>query len=299
MIQNNKPQKRLPLTNDYIFKKVFAKEGNEELLKDLLESILDIKIEKVEVKNPELPKDIYDRKAGILDIKVQIDEDKICDVEMQVTNEKNIDHRSIYYLGMLVSEQLEKGEDYKTIKKSISINLLNFNYYNRNSYHQVAHMKFEETKKEEYVDLGYTKEEEIATKDVEMHFIEIPKFIKKNPGAKTKLEQWLWLLVGEGGKIKMAEKENEKIKEASIIVEKMSMDEKEWEAYRSRRLAELNYNSGIETARREGIAEGTEKGKKEKSIQIAKKLLKMGIKIEDIKEATELTEEEIMKLQVN
>ena len=295
MIQNNKPQKRLPLTNDYIFKKVFAKEGNEELLKDLLESILDIKIEKVEVKNPELPKDIYDRKAGILDIKVQIDEDKICDVEIQVTNEKNIDHRSIYYLGMLVSEQLEKGEDYKTIKKSISINLLNFNYYNRNSYHQVAHMKFEETKKEEYVDLGYTKEEEIATKDVEMHFIEIPKFIKKNPGAKTKLEQWLWLLVGEGGKIKMAEKENKKIKEASIIVEKMSMDEKEWEAYRSRRLAELNYNSGMETARREG----TEKGKKEKSIQIAKKLLKMGIKIEDIKEATELTEEEIMKLQVN
>ena len=293
MIKENNIQRRLPLTNDYVFKRVFAKEGNEEILKDLLESILDTKIEKVEVKNPELPKDIFDQKAGILDVKVQIDKDKICDVEMQVTNQKNIEHRSTYYLGMLVSEQLDKGHEYNEIKKSISINLLNFNYYKRNSYHQIAHMKFEDTKEEEYVDLGYAKEDEIATKDIEMHFIEIPKFIKKNPGAKTKLEQWLWLLVGKGGKIKMAEKENEKIKEASIIVEKMSMDEKEWEAYRSRRLAELNYNSGIGDAKREGIEKGTKNEKK----QIAKKLLKMGMTIEEICEATGLTKEEIKNIE--
>ena len=31
---------RLPLTDDYIFKRVFAFEGNESVLKDLLEAIL-------------------------------------------------------------------------------------------------------------------------------------------------------------------------------------------------------------------------------------------------------------------
>lgn len=36
----------LKLTNDYIFKRVFSKKGNEDLLIDLLESILEIKIEK-------------------------------------------------------------------------------------------------------------------------------------------------------------------------------------------------------------------------------------------------------------
>lgn len=59
-------------------------------------------------------------------------------------------------------------------------------------------MKFEK-KPEEYVDLGYLKEE-IATKDIEMHFIEIPKFLKKKPEVKTKLEQWMWLIVGRKSK---------------------------------------------------------------------------------------------------
>ena len=39
----------LQLTNDYIFKRLFSKEGNEDILKDLLEGILEIPIKKVEV----------------------------------------------------------------------------------------------------------------------------------------------------------------------------------------------------------------------------------------------------------
>lgn len=37
---------RLPLTNDYIFKRIFAYKGCEDILKDFLESILEIQIEK-------------------------------------------------------------------------------------------------------------------------------------------------------------------------------------------------------------------------------------------------------------
>ncbi len=38
---------KLKLTNDFIFKKVFGKKGNESILKNLLEAILKIKIEKI------------------------------------------------------------------------------------------------------------------------------------------------------------------------------------------------------------------------------------------------------------
>ena len=64
---------KLPITNDYIFKRVFSYEGNESVLKDFLEAILDIKINKIEVKNPELIKSTKEEKSGILDIKVEID----------------------------------------------------------------------------------------------------------------------------------------------------------------------------------------------------------------------------------
>ncbi len=51
--------------------------------------------------------------------------------------------------------------------------MLNFEFYQRNSYRSVAHMKFEKTKENEFVDMGYRREDKIATQDLEMHFIEI------------------------------------------------------------------------------------------------------------------------------
>ena len=73
-----------------------------------------------------------------------------------------------------------------------------------------------------YLILKFTKE--IVADDLEMHFI-----IKKNPEAKTKLEQWLWLLAEREDKLEMAKKENKSIEKAMKIIEEISLDEKEWE----------------------------------------------------------------------
>ena len=296
--------KKLPLTSDIVFKRVFSREGNEDILKSLLEAILDKPIQQVIVKNPELPSNLYDSKAGVLDVKVEIDKNIICDIEMQVQNLKNIDKRSTYYMAVLESEELKKGEEYKEAKSTIVINLLNFEFYKRNSYHNIAHMKFEKSKENEYVDMGYIEEEEIATSDLEMHFIEIPKFEKKNPEAKTKLEQWLWLLAGREEKLEMAKKENKEIKKAMDIIDEMSMDEKEWELYMSRHRAILDYNSGMSEAKRqgiedglkEGIKQGIKEGAKSRNIEIAKNMIKEKIEIKTIEKITGLTKEEIEKL---
>lgn len=288
--------KKLPLTSDIVFKRVFAREGNEDILTALLEAILGISIKQVVVKNPELPQNLYDSKAGILDIKVEIDKNVICDIEMQVQDYHDIDKRSTYYMSKLLSDNLKRSEDYKISKNTIVINLLAFEFYKRNSYHSVAHMKFEKAKEETLVDMGYQEEEEIATKDLEMHFIEIPKFIKKNPEAKTKIEQWLWLLAGREEKLAMAKKENKELEKAMDIIDEMSRDEKEWELYESRRLAIMDYNTGMIKAREEGEAKGREKGEKKSKSEIAKKLLAKKMPIDEIIEITELTKEEIEKI---
>lgn len=284
--------KKLPLTSDIVFKRVFSKEGNEDILKALLEAILEIPIRDVVVKNPELPRNLYESKAGILDVKVEIDKNIICNIEMQVKDLKNMDKRSTYYMSKILSDELKKNEKYTEVKNTIVINLLNFEFYKRNSYHSIAHMKFEKTKENAFIDLGYQNEDEIATQDLEMHFIEIPKFVKKNPEANTKLEQWLWLIAGREEKLEMAKKENKEIKKAMDIIDEMSMDEKEWELYQSRKMAIMDYNTGIYEAKEEGLKEGERKSK----IEIAKELLKLGMNIEDIQKATKLTIEEIKKL---
>lgn len=294
----NKTVERLPLTNDYVFKRVFAKEGNENILKDLLEAVLDIKIEKVEVQNPEIQKEAIEDKLSVLDIKAQLDEKTIVDIEMQMTNEHNIKYRSLVYLSKNVAGQLQIGKEYAELKKSIVINFLNFEYYKRNSYHQVAKMKFEKTRENEYVDMGYSDEEEIATESVEMHFIELPKFKKKNPGVENKIEQWLWTIIGEEEKIEMAEKDNKEIKKAIEIVDTMSMDKRERELYEARLKGEFNYSISINVAKNEGIEEGEKIGKKKKQREIAKKMLSRKMPIEEIIEITGLTRKEIENINI-
>ena len=46
--------KRLPITDDYIFKRVFAYKGNESVLKDFLEALLKIEIKGIKITNPEI-----------------------------------------------------------------------------------------------------------------------------------------------------------------------------------------------------------------------------------------------------
>ena len=208
-IKNTK--ERLDLKNDYVFKRIFGKPENNEELKELLEAILNIKIKKVEVKNPEITKDYTDEKLGVLDIRAQIDKDIILNIEMQVANVKTMVNRNIAYTSRLIAEDTRVRETYGTLKKFISITILGENLLKRNTYHSIVHLKFEDIEQNKQVNMGYQKEQEILTDRIEIHYIELKKFLKKKPEMNHKLEQWLWLLIGEEEKVKMASKKNKTI----------------------------------------------------------------------------------------
>ena len=290
---------KVSLKNDYIFKKIFAKEENNSKLKDFLEAILNIEIKKVIVKNPEIPKNMLDEKLAILDIRAEINEDTIIDIEMQVANQYNISERSTIYTAKMITSDVKVSEEYRNMKKTISINILDFNYFKTNTYHNVAHMKFEKIKKEEYVDMGYEEEQETVTEKVEMHFIELPKFVKKNSGTKSKLEQWLWVMVGEEDKMEKAGKENKEVEKTIDELNTMNLSEEERIMYEEREKAIINYNFGMASAERHGKEEGLKEGKREgeekKKIEIIENMLKLKIDDEIIKKSVNISDEELEK----
>ena len=55
---------------------------------------------------------------------------------------------------------------------------------------------------------------------------------------------------------------------------------------------------GREEGREEGLTEGREEGKTEERLEIAKKMSEMGLSVEQITEATGLSEEEVLKLKL-
>ena len=99
-----KSRSRLDLKNDYVFKRIFAKPENNQELKEFIEAILGIQIGKIEVKNPEITKNYADERLGVLDIRAQIDENTIIDVEMQVANVSTLVDRNIGYGSRLIAE---------------------------------------------------------------------------------------------------------------------------------------------------------------------------------------------------
>lgn len=299
---------RLDLTNDYVFKRIFAKPENNAELKELTEAILNEKIKTIVVTNPEISKNYKDEKLGVLDIRAYMNDDTIVNIEMQVSNVNTMIDRNITYSSRVIGEQLRIGDDYKILKRFIAINLLGENLLRRNTYHSVVHLKFEETEPEKYVDMGYKEEQEVLTYKVEYHYIELKKFLKKNPGISSKLEQWLWLIVGEEDKVEMVSKENKTIEKVVEDLDEMSADEKErWEAF-NRKLAIWDYNINIQMATEQGEEIGKKAGLKEgekigektgrtlEKEEMAKKLKQKGMRIEEIIEVTGLSKEKIESL---
>ena len=279
----------LPLTDDYIFKRVFAYKGNESVLKDFLEALLKIEIKGIKITNPEIIPYEKGEKRGLLDIKAEINDGTMLDVEMQMKNERNTEERATEYMGKMISEQLQVGEDYQNLKKSIVIFITNYNFLKRNSYHSVGRMKFDKTIEDEYVNMGYDEEDELASKYIEVHYIELPKFKKKELSKFTKLDQWMCIFTQNREGIMLAEKENKEIKRAINTLDFLSKDPKERERHNSIIMAEYN--------RLVSEHNFFEDGKKEGKIEIAKKMLKEKVPIEMIEKFTELSKEEIEKIK--
>lgn len=130
---------KLKLTNDFVFKKLFGQKGNESILKNLLEVVLKIKIDKIEVKaEVELEKNKKDDKTGVLDIVAVADNNTTIDIEMQMQNQYNIRERSLYYWAGLYYTGLQKAEEYSENKKAITINIVNFDIFKEGPYHEKA-----------------------------------------------------------------------------------------------------------------------------------------------------------------
>ena len=290
----------LPLSNDYVFKRIFGKGGNEKILKNLLEAILKINIQKIEIKNPEIPKESIEEKLSILDIKAEINENTIVDIELQVGNTTAIERRLVVYNAKLIAGEIKVSEKYQTAKDTIVICIINDNVVKRNAYLSLAMLKYEKTEEIRYVNMGYEKEEEYLTDMVKYYIIELPKFKRKKPKVADLLEKWLYVIGGDQKMMEEYKKENEEIKEAVEQLKEMSADEYERELYEIRERSRLTYNTEMYEAKRQGILEGEKQGEKrgteKEKREIAKKMKEKGADIKFIQEVTGLTEDEIHEL---
>ncbi len=249
--------KLFALTVDFAFKALFA--PNPDLLMSLLNSFPSFqgsnRIRALKVLNPEIPKEISDEKLSILDIRAENELGEQFLIEMQALTKSSFPKRILYYWSKVYSRGLGKGHKYENLKKVYSINFVKQSLWENDSAYQSTFQLLEKNRNFKLTD------------DLEIHIIELSKFLKSLENLQTDLDAWFYLLKEasnlKGESMKTLEKKNPAVKRAISELKTLSRTAKNRELYESRRKAELDYASGISDSFREGLEKGIEEGREE------------------------------------
>ena len=280
---------------DFAFKKLFGSEENKDLLISLINAIISEQeqVVEVELKNPYNLADYRAGKISILDIKAKCENGRWFNVEMQISEDYNFDKRAIYYWAKLVTDQLSEGKMYKELKKTISINILDFNFIrDRNEVHNCYKI----------INTATGKDDKLH--DIfELHYVELRKFTKQQNQITTALDRWSTFLTKAHNLDKNHIPEelalDPAIVKAIAEIDRM-FDEEERLVYEIRMQSLADIESKIASAEEIGLERGLEQGLKQgmhkASKAIALNMLDKGIDITTIAEVTGLAENIIKTL---
>ncbi|OQA75267.1 MAG: PD-(D/E)XK nuclease family transposase [bacterium ADurb.Bin243] len=181
------PQKTYGFLFDFVFKYVFGRAQNAQLLSYLLNALLDRpndnKISVIEILNPFNLKEFSDDKLSIVDVRAKDEKGALYTIEVQLLSHSKFIERSLYYLARLYSSQIKEGEQFTKLRPTIAISIVNFDLLSAiDELHNVYKMINEKTKTE-------------LTDIFELHFVEMTKFkIDKPRSLRTRFEKWLHVL---------------------------------------------------------------------------------------------------------
>ena len=153
--------------NDVLFKFIFGKEERKQITIDFLNAVLNPSlghmIQDLQFSNTEMSPEHEHDKLTRLDVACVLDSGEQVDVEVQVANEKNMSRRTLYYWAQMYLMSLPAGKTYRNLKPCITINLVNFGFLPQEDPHAVYGIYNS--------DNGHQ-----LTKDLAIHFLEIPKY---------------------------------------------------------------------------------------------------------------------------
>jgi len=270
----------LKRTNDLIFKAIFGSVSNKDILADFLLATLKLPEEEfshLEISNPFTTVDKIDDKVGILDIKVFTKNKYVINVEMQVKGSVEFRDRVIYYISKSVSEQMNRGGEYK-LKGVVSILITDFEMIVENDeYHNVFEL-YDINTGAKFSDL------------IQINTLEIPKL---KEFEDSDVADWLRFIKSESlDELDYLSNKNEKISKARDSLTLISMDEHMRAAYDSREKARWDEMSRLKGAKDEGKVEG----RIEEKINTIRNSLNANLDIQVIAKIAELTVGDVEKI---
>ena len=281
---------------DWAVKKLLRNKANFVVLEGFLSEILFDDITILQILESETNQEADQDKFNRVDILTQNSKNELLIVEIQNTYEIDYFHRMAYGAAKALTENLALGQPYAEIKKIISINIVYFDLGQGKDYVYKGTTNFQGLHHKDILQLSTKQKDTFAKQNVadifpEYHIIKVNQF---DDVAKDTLDEWIYFL-------KNSEvQDNFKAKglaEAKEVLDVMRLDKEQQYGY-NRYLDYLHLKASEALSLK---IEAEEKIRKDenfkKAVEIAKKLIEIGLADEVIAKATGLTIEQIEKLR--
>lgn len=203
--------RKLVSKSNFVLRKVLNTKENIDIIKDFIEAILEIDIEKIKLNEYLRKKEKYlpsEENFGVLDCRIQTKEGENFNIGIQYVDGIYIQTKMLLYYSQIHLNQLDYNDN-REFARTITINLLDFNYFETQNYEKKISIE--------------TNEKKVKSKEIELYVIELPKVKYSNDKMNRKKE---WIIYLEGSNIEKIEKIKE---ENKYICELDKQLEKYWE----------------------------------------------------------------------
>jgi predicted transposase/invertase (TIGR01784 family) len=303
---------------DFAFKKIFGSEQSHDVLISFLNALLyngDPTIQALDILNPYQAPRIRGVKDTYLDVKAQLSTGETVIIEMQVLNVEGFEQRILYNAAKAYSIQLGIGDSYDLLNPVIALTITDFEMFP-----EMETVMTHFVLKEKYFLMDY------PTHDLELIFIELPKFQRQLNQLSSLSDLWLYFLQNapQFDRIPPEMQGVSAIEEAFNFANQANLTHEELEEFEHQQMfihdqrnmltkatkeglarglalgiAEGRVEGRVEgraEGRAEGQAEGIEAGSRQTQLAIAQRML-MTADNETISQLTGLSVEEIQQLR--
>jgi predicted transposase/invertase (TIGR01784 family) len=174
--------------SNFVLRKILNSRENLDIIQDFIETFLKIEIKEINLnpylisKSQTLPSE---ENFGIIDARIKLNNNEERNIGIQFIDGclENVQNKILLYYAQIHANQLEHDSNRK-VAKTITINLLDFNYFESSRYEQRMILM---SNPDEY---GYSQEMEIYT-------LELPKFDITKAERIGKKEAWMIFFSGK------------------------------------------------------------------------------------------------------
>ena len=301
--------KFLDVRTDFAFKKVFGSEHSKPILLNFLNALVnfgDERITDLEIVDPYQIPLVKGMKDSFVDVKALLSNRTRVIIEMQVLNYSGLEKRILFNAAKSYSTQLLRGEEYDTLEPIIALTITSdfVMFKDLPDYQTYWHVREERTGR-------------LYSRDIELIFIELPKFTKTEAEVETMSEKWIYFIQNAGSLELIPDTFSEApLVEAFQIANTAGMQIEELDEQRQRLDFIHAMKSSVQKSHSEGRAEGRAEGREEgrtegeaiglekgKSLgkvealfQTVRNLQREGMSLQKIASMTGLPEDEVQHL---